>query len=380
MIGCGYVADYYMATLPNHPQLELAGVADRDASRRAVFARHYDVATYESVEALLEDSSVELVVNLTNPDSHYEISRACLEAGKHVYSEKPLAMRMDHARELVEIAAARGLGISAAPCGVLGEAAQTAWRIVREGRLGEIHLVYAEMDDGLIHRTNYREWVSESGAPWPHRDEFEVGCTLEHAGYYLAWLLAMFGAAKTVTAHSSTTIRDKRTDEPLGRVAPDFSVACIEFESGVVARLTCSIAAPPDRSLRIMGEEGILTVEDCWDFGSAVRFRKRTPFTVRMEKSAKLSPLLPLFTRRCKLVRQPAFRYRSAGATPMDFVRGIAELADSVTEGRPCRISAAFALHLNELVLAIQRPEEFGTPYRLTSGFEPVAPMPWADR
>lgn len=378
LVGCGYVADYYAATLPNHRSLELAGATDRDPERLAAFARHHGIETWDSLEALLGDDSVELVVNLTNPDAHYAVSRACLEAGRHVYSEKPLAMRLEHARELVELAAERGLGLSSAPCSVLGEAAQTAWRILRDGRLGNVHLVYAELDDGLIHRTHYRDWKSGSGAPWPWRDEFEVGCTIEHAGYYLAWLLAFFGPVASLTAHAATTIPDKRTDAPLERVAPDFSVACLEFESGVTARLTCSIAAPPDRSLRIIGEQGILRVKDCWDFGSPVHFRRRTPLTVRMEKSARLSPLLPLFTRRCRLVRRPAFRYGSTGATPMDFARGIAELADAVREGRPSRLSAEFALHMTEVVLAIQQPEAFGTPYRPVSHFEPMEPMPWA--
>jgi len=378
MIGCGYVADYYAATLPNHHQLQLAGAADQDSHRLSRFTDHYDVRAYRSVDELLNDPSVDIVLNLTNPRSHFEVSRACLEAGKHVYSEKPLAMRMDQARELVELAEGRGLGLSAAPCGLLAEAAQTVWKALRERRLGEVYLAYAEMDDGLMHRTNYRDWVSDSGAPWPYKDEFEVGCTLEHAGYYLSWLLAFFGAARTLTSFSSRVVRSKRTDEPLANDAPDFSVACIEFASGVVARLTCSIAAPPDRSLRIIGEDGVLFVKDCWDYGSPVYFRKRTPFTLRMEKSAFASRFLPVVTRRFPLVRKPAFRYRSAGATPMDFARGVAELADAITENRPCRISARFSLHLNELALAIQNPQEAGTPQRLDSAFEPIEPMPWA--
>ncbi len=378
LIGCGYVADFYAATLPNHPQLELAGVADRDAQRLSQFAAHYDTRSYGSNEELLTDSSIDLVVNLTNPESHFEISRACLEAGKHVYSEKPLAMKLEQARELTELAKSRRLGLSSAPCNVLGEAAQTAWKAIRGQDLGEIYLAYAEMDDGLIHRTNFREWKSESGAPWPYRDEFEVGCTLEHAGYYLCWLVAFFGPARNVTAFSAQIVGDKHIDPPLEVAAPDFSVACIEFESGIVARLTCSIAAPPDRSLRIIGEQGVLIVKDCWDYGSPVLLRKRTPFAIRLEKSRVGSRFISLLNRRLPLTRKPSFQFRSAGATAMDFCAGIAELADSITEDRRCRLSADFSLHINELTLAIQNPEQMGTPYRMTSSLDPVAPMPWA--
>src|SRR5262249_19068502 len=150
-------------------------------------------ARYESLDELLADSRVEVVLNLTNPSSHYEVSRLTLLAGKHVYSEKPMAMRFDEAKELVELAENRRLQISSAPCSLLGETAQTMWKVLREERVGPVRLVYAELDDGLVHKMPYKLWLSESGAPWPYEDEFEVGCTVEHAGYYLTWLAAFFG-------------------------------------------------------------------------------------------------------------------------------------------------------------------------------------------
>src|SRR5690349_1240897 len=92
LVGCGYVADYYMGTLPNHPGLRLIGVMDRDEKRATQFAAYYSVPRYASLQQLLADDQIDLVINLTNPASHFEVTRACLEAGKHVYSEKPLAM------------------------------------------------------------------------------------------------------------------------------------------------------------------------------------------------------------------------------------------------------------------------------------------------
>jgi predicted dehydrogenase len=238
IVGCGFVADYYLKTLPNYPELEIAGVTDRVKSRIEHFSAYHKVPTYESVQALLADPSVELVLNLTNPRSHYEVSKAALESGKHVYSEKPLAMAMPEAEELVKLADAKGLLISSAPCSLLGETAQTLWKALREQKVGQVRLVYAEMDDGLVHRMPYKSWISESGIPWPYKDEFEVGCTLEHAGYYVTWLTAFFGPAETVTAFSACLVPDKQTDVALEVNAPDFSVACIKFASGVVARLT----------------------------------------------------------------------------------------------------------------------------------------------
>lgn len=374
IIGCGYVADYYMTALPGHPELELAGVMDRDPDRLAAFTSYYSLRSFQSLDEILEDPTISLLVNLTNPDSHYEISKAALEAGKHVYSEKPLAMDLGQARELVGLAEERGLQITSAPCNMLGESAQTAWKALRNDMLGKVLLVYAEMDDGLIHRTNCREWVSESGAPWPYEDEFEVGCTLEHAGYYVTWLVSFFGPAKSVTAFSSCLIPDKEGNGKTVCTTPDYSVACIEFDSGIVARLTCSIVAPPDRSLRIIGDEGVLWVDDCWDYGSPVRIQKRTPLLIRAEKKFPLLTKL-LFARKIPLVRKPKHPSREQR---MDFARGIAELAAALSEGRASRMHSRFALHVTEIVLAISQPEKHGVPLKLTTRFDPVEPMPWA--
>jgi predicted dehydrogenase len=378
IVGCGYVADFYLNTLCNHPELELAGVLDRDRARAARFASHYSLPSFDTLSDLLEDTSIEIVVNLTNPRSHYAVSKKCLEAGKHVYSEKPLAMELSDAEELVRLAEEQDLYLASAPCNVLGESAQTVWKALREGAIGTVRLVYAEQDNGLLHRLGYRSWSSESGSPWPYKDEFEVGCTLEHAGYYLTWLVAFFGPATTVTSFASTLVADKQTDVSLDFTTPDFSVGCIQFESGIVARLTCSIVAPRDHSLRIFGDEGVISIRNCWDYGSPIYIRKRTPLRLRAEKYPRTATLLGLGGKRYPLVRRPSFRYRCKGAERMDFCRGIAEVAAAIREKRPCRLSARAALHLNELALALQHPERLGVPRKLSSACEPMDPMPWA--
>src|ERR1700722_3333811 len=119
MVGCGYVAEFYGKTLANHPNLELAGVFDNDAERSPSFAQRYGTHCYSSLEEVLGDATVELIVNLTNPRSHYEITKAALEAGKHVYTEKPLGMSFSEAEELVKLAEERGRLLSGAPCNVL---------------------------------------------------------------------------------------------------------------------------------------------------------------------------------------------------------------------------------------------------------------------
>ena len=212
MIGCGYVADFYIQTLPNHPNLELTGVFDRDENRCRRFTKFYGLKSYDSLAGAISDPTIELIVNLTNPRSHYAVSKAALDAGKHVYSEKPLSLCLEEAEELVNLAERRGLLLASAPCNLLSETAQTAWKALREGRIGTPRLAYAELDDAVFF-LDYKKWVTESGTPWPFDDEFETGCTLEHAGYYLGWLTAFFGPANArgqFFQHSASPKRVKR--------------------------------------------------------------------------------------------------------------------------------------------------------------------------
>ncbi|MBR8836295.1 MAG: Gfo/Idh/MocA family oxidoreductase [Stigonema ocellatum SAG 48.90 = DSM 106950] len=370
IVGCGFVADYYLKTISLHPELDLVGVMDRNSDRATRFAKYHSLPhVYSSLDELLGDPKIDIVLNLTNPNSHYSISKVCLEAGKHIYSEKPLAMEMSQAEELVNLAEQRGLYLSSAPCSLLSETAQTVWKALRENKIGKVRLVYAEMDDGLVHQMRYKTWLSESGIPWPYKDEFEVGCTLEHAGYYVTWLTAFFGPAETVTAFSSCLIPDKQTDVSLDVNAPDFSVACIKFASGVVARLTCSIVAPHDHSLRIIGDGGVLGIHDSWYYGA--------PVYIRRSLNIGRKRLEGIWKQNYPLVKKsPRFGYR--GAQQMDFCRGVAEMASAIVQDRPCRLSARFSLHNNEIVLAIQNAQETGCPYKMTSSFEPIEPMTWA--
>jgi predicted dehydrogenase len=155
-------------------------------------------------------------------------------------------------------------------------------------------------------------------------------------------------------------------------------VACIEFPDGIVARLTCSIYGPHNHSLRIIGDGGILSIEDCWDYGSEVYLSRRTRVGLKAEKHERAARLVGLGPKRLPLVRRPRFGFKTRGANPMDFARGVADLAEAIQERRAPHIPAEFALHINEMVLAIQNPRELGSPHVMKTTFEPMAPMPWA--
>lgn len=356
-----------MRSLAAMDGIAVAGVFDLDPNRLAAFCDFWKVPAKPSFEALLADAPEALVLNLTNPAAHFETSLACLRAGRHVYSEKPLAMTVADAKTLHALASEKGLLLASAPCSALGEAAQTFGHALRSDIVGTPRAVYAELDDGFIPQAAYRKWLSESGAPWPFEDEFQVGCTLEHAGYYLGWLISWFGPVRTVVAASAETFPDKEGDGPF---APDLSVATLFFENGPVTRLTCSIVAPHDHSIRITGDKGVLSCKAAWDNSAKVKFAKRMTLRRRLMENP--------FPKRIKLEQPTHPKVKRWGAAAMNFMLGPAEVLDALQNARPCRLSNDFALHMTEVTLAIQNAGEHSGSQKMTTTCQPMEPMPWA--
>lgn len=393
IIGCGNVASFYCSSIPGHPILRFEGVLDQDGRRSAAYAAYYSVRNYKSLDDVLNARNVELVVNLTNPRSHFAVSKACLESGKNVYSEKPLAMSFPEAQQLVKLAQQKGLRIASAPSRLLAETAQTLWKALREKSVGTVHAVYAEMDGGLIYRSRYKEWVNEVGMYWPYKDEFEVGCTIEHAGYPVSWLTAYFGPVDTVTAFATCQIPGLQSEVGLEVIPPDLTVACLKFKSGVVARLTSSWIAPHDHSIRVFGDTGVLSTDDVW--------APRSPVYITRNRNIRIGPKtisIP-WKRKYPLVDPPgqtlaAQARRMIISSPravgralrarllhlrkrVDFCLGPAEVATALREGRPCRLSPEYCLHNTEIVLAIHNSLDIGSNYKVTTSFAPMEPLPW---
>jgi predicted dehydrogenase len=380
IVGCGYVADTYIESLKRYPELELVVVADSDQERAQVFGDYYNIEVCTTIEALLSNYNIELIINLTNPDSHYEVSKMCLESGKHVYSDKPMTVTLAEAKSLVDLAYQKGLYLSAAPCGILGETAQTLWKALRENVIGTARVVYAEYEDGPLHLQEPEPWRSASGAPYPYRDIFRGGFPISHAGYYLTWFAAFFGPAKTITSYSSCLWPDKTVvpEEPLHVSNPDISVACITFESGVVVRLTCSLLGPHNHSMRIIGDNGILKVEECLNYSAPVYVDKYSRFKFRAQRYpiAERYPFVKAWFdpnyKEYPPIKKFSWKKRNARHR-QDYARGVAELAQAITEQRPSRLPADYCLHLTELVWAVQNAKQ--APYEVTTTFEPLQPM-----
>ncbi|EKE43252.1 oxidoreductase, putative [Oceaniovalibus guishaninsula JLT2003] len=369
MLGCGYVANMYRLTLEGHPDLTLVGVHDRERSRCETMARLTGADAYPDLDALLSDPRPSIVLNLTNPSEHYATTRALLEAGKHVYTEKPLAMRLDQARALAALSQARGLHLVSAPCTLLGPVARTLHRTLAAGTAGRIRLVHAEMEDGMVPRAPVHRWVNEAGMAWPAVDEYATGCTVEHAGYVLSWLCAMFGPVTRLTAHAEELMPDKIPGIALPS-APDLSVAVLRFENGVVARMTNGLYARHDHRLTFYGDEGTVEVADPRSDASAIRLRRYR----RLRRRRFLDPV----GRRVRLMGGGERIARYRGSQVRDFCRAVADMGQALREGRAPLTGADFAAHIAEVTLACH----FAThPSGADAGFEgrldrmPYAPV-----
>lgn len=393
VIGCGYVFDHYMTTLDQHPGLNIVGLADRDGKRAAQVGTYYGLKVYEDSAALLADPAIDIVANFTSIESHYDVTRAALKAGKHVYSEKPLTMTMPEAHALSDLATEKGVRLSCAPSNALSASVQTLWKAVEDGAVGDVRMVYAEFDDNPVYLLSPETWASRSGAPWPYLHEYEMGCTWEHAGYHLTWMCALFGPVRHITAFSKATLPDK-TDQSLDPAdTPDFSVAVLDFESGIVGRLTCSIAAPTDHRMRIIGNGGVLEADTYRDYTCPVRLEPFTPFTLKarnlrlIRESSVLRRLFGVGGHVLPPAESPApgstqinrpaggvfARWKARQRGQQDKCIGLAELADAIAADRTHFPSTDFTLHLTELTLAIQAAGPGGHSQPLKTRFTPLS-------
>ncbi len=399
-VGCGYVFDIYMRTFWAHAELEVCGVFDIDATRLATVSRHYGFKAYPSYDALLADPAVAIVVNLTSIRSHHETIRRALEAGKHVYTEKPTTTDLALTQQLFALAEARGLVLTGAPCNLYTDAVSTLWKAVRDGAIGKPVVVYAELDDNPAHLMQLERVQSPTGAPFPYAEEFQEGCTVEHVGYHLVWICAMFGPVLSVTAFSKMLVPHK-TDTPLFPAdTPDFSVACLNFANGVAARITCTWVTPRNHQMRIVGDQGEITADNAFHDQTSVRLERftRVSLSARKAYTLRTQPLLGrIFNiggRRQPLLRRwKSFAVESeqgAGRSlkhwfvawlrrreiyAQDKFLGIAEMVRAIDEGRPQPMPPDFHIHMNELTLLIQRSGPAGIATRPTTSFRPIAPL-----
>lgn len=399
-VGCGYVFDIYMRTRWAHSELDIRGVYDIDTKRSATVSHHYGLQVYPSLQALLDDPQVDIVVNLTSIRAHYATIKNALLAGKHVYTEKPVTTDLGETRELFALAQQRGLVLTGAPCNLYSDAVSTLWKAVRDGAIGKPVLVYAELDDNPAHLMQLEKVQSPTGAPFPYAEELQEGCTVEHVAYHLVWMCAMFGPVESVTAFSNFLVANKTATPLVPHDTPDFSVACLQFAGGVAARITCTWVSPRDHRLRIIGEQGEICADNAFHDQAPVHLERfsRVTLAARKAYTVRTQPLVGrLFGvggRRVPLLRRwkshAVEAERGVGSSPkhkfvswlrrreiyaQDKLLGIAEMVRAMQEGRPQPMPPDFLLHLTELTLLIQRAGPGGVAQRPSTTFAPLQPL-----
>jgi predicted dehydrogenase len=346
VVGCGNIAGPYGETMKRYRNLELLGATDLIPQRAADLVARFGGVAYPSLDDLLADDRVDVVLNLTIHHAHPTVIARCLQAGKHVHSEKPLAMTYVEARALVDMAEAKGLRLSCSPITYMGEAQQTAWKAIREGRLGKVRLVYAEVNHGRI----------EAWHPNPE-PFYKVGALFDVGVYPLTLVTTFFGPARRVTAYGSLLHPDRVTKE--GRRfhvdTPDYHVAAVELADGTVVRLTTNFYVGPtkQRGLEFHGDEGTLHLGCFQEFSTPVEI---ACYGGRFEPVPYV---------------RPPFR-------GIEWARALADMAEAMEAGRRQRATGAQAAHVVEILCAITTSATEGGPVEITSSFEPPSPMEWA--
>jgi predicted dehydrogenase len=332
-------------------EIKILGFSDMDQTRANEFSEKYGGKAYTSLDEVLADDQVELVVNLTIHHAHYEVLKKCLEAGKHAYTEKPITLEYAQAKELVELAESKGLILAGAPVTFMGDAQQTAWKTIRDGKIGKVRLIYAENNHGRI-----ESWHPNPG-PF-----YAVGPLWDTGVYPLTLATTFFGPAKRVaTSYQRVIFPDRTTKEGVDFhiETPEFTTAVIELESGPIVRLTSNFYVHGNNT----HQKGRFEVHG--DKGSTIigNFQSSQAEVESSDFGENLEIVEPL--------QDPPFQN-------IPFYRGVQEVAQALRENRPCRVTGAQAAHIVEILEAVSESAKRGEPVELTSTFAPPEPMDWA--
>ena len=336
IIGCGNISTSYLRLAPLFKGLEVRAVADvnMDAAR----ARAAEFGTRaQSVEDLLANKDVDIVINLTVPDAHYPVSKQILEAGKHAYSEKPLVLTLEQGTTLRDLAQAKGLSVGCAPDTFLGGAHQQARALLDEGRVGDIIAGAA-----AVQNHGMEAWH-------PNPDFFYLpggGPMLDLGPYYVANLINLLGPVRRVGALTSIPERERtiangpRLGQKVPVKTPTNIHALLEFVSGATIQLSTSwdVWHHKRNHFELYGTEGTLYVPDPNFFGGTVEVAG---------KNGTVETIAPWNHPFGRVNQQHNGRdlanYRTAG---------LADMAVAHLEGREHRCSLERTLHGVEIMTA----------------------------
>ena len=350
IVGCGLISRVYAQKLNALDFVELVACADLERERAEALAKEHDIPNVLDVAELLADAAIDAVVNLTIPLAHAQVSLQAIEAGKSVYSEKPLGVDLAEGRTLVDAAAGRGVRLGCAPDTFLGAGLQTCRKLIDDGAIGEPVAASAFM-------------LSPGPESWHPRPQIFYarggGPMLDMGPYYLTALVSLLGPARRLTGSARVT-HPQRTigSEPLRGQKMDVEVpthvcSVIDFASGPVATLVTSfdVAASRHRNIEIYGTVGTLSVPDPNGFGGPVQIRRSG------ERE----------WREVELTHGNAGQSRGIGLG--DMVRAMAS-------GRPHRASAELSCHVLELMESSITASETGRHVEPSTTCERPAALP----
>ena len=353
VIGSGIISDIYLKNMTQRFDIldvRALGSAHIENARRP---EQYGLPA-RTVDEILADPDIEMIVNLTPASVHEEIIRRALEAGKHVYTEKTLTAGYPSAKALCALAAEKGLWLGSAPDTFMGAALQTARRAIDDGLIGEVtSFAFAANRDNRV-LTSFFTFLNKPGG----------GCGYDYAVYYLTALVALLGpVAQTAAMVRAPWPRhtDINPDSPtFGREidTPNESEisAVLRLESGVcgTAHLNCDSVLKDQAFFAIYGTDGILYLPDPNGFGGDVRL-------LPAGKGWESEP---------ERVLESRFGYaeNSRGVGPAD-------MALAIREGRPCRACADMACHVLEVIDRIMESSADGRFMDVGSTCRRPAPM-----
>ncbi|MCT8990159.1 Gfo/Idh/MocA family oxidoreductase [Chelativorans sp. SCAU2101] len=359
VIGCGNISAAYMRLAPHFRGIEMRACADVNPDAAKARAEEFGLRQ-ESVDGLLAADDIDIVVNLTIPAAHYEISKRGIDAGKHVYSEKPFVLSVEEGKALAALAKEKGVRLGSAPDTFLGGAHQLARHLIDSGAIGKVvsgtcHV----MSHGMEHWHPNPDFFFKPGA----------GPVLDVGPYYVTNLIQLVGPVKRVCALASTPTKERtilsepRRGQKIIVETPTTIHAVMEFENGAVITLGASWDVWHHRhgNMELYGETGSLHVPDPNFFGGEVI----------LTREAEIADL-PRWEHPLSVTNQEGrdgkglANYRTAG---------LADMALAILEGRPHRCSLEMSLHAVDVMTSILKSAETGSFVELTTTCERPSPL-----
>ncbi|MCZ7644123.1 MAG: Gfo/Idh/MocA family oxidoreductase [Planctomycetota bacterium] len=355
--GCGNISTRYAASLRTKPELvRIVAAYDpvRAAAQALANAGTEGVRVHAALEDLLADPDVDLVINLTYTAAHFPVTKQALLAGKHVHSEKPLSSTSKQALELVKLAKRKRLRLGCSPFTWMGELQQTAWKALREGKLGTVRMAYAEMNWARIEswHPNPAPFYVQGAGP-----VFDVGV------YPLTVLTTFFGPVKRVTGFGRTLLPKRKVQagpnagKPFKVQTPDWALGMLEFaKGGLLARLTASfyVRTISQHGIELHGDKGTLYLPSAHNFEPELKYQGVA------DKEA---------------VALPHVRPPHQG---VEWGRAIFDMAEAIRAKRPHGATGEQAAHVVEICEGILKSAASGRAVTLKSRFKPPQPLPWA--